>query len=57
MLINEKHTFRGLAFITSESCLLKPIAVAGNPSVTKFTHRSCTWNALTEKCKKAGSIM
>ena len=37
------NTLRGLTFMTSESCLLKPIAVAGNPSVTKLTHSSWTW--------------
>lgn len=36
------NTLRGLAFMTSESCLLKPMAVAGNPSVTKLTHSSWT---------------
>lgn len=28
---NIKQTFRGLTFITSESCLLKPIAMTGKP--------------------------
>lgn len=41
--LNQGNTLRGLAFITSESCLLKPIAVAGNPSVTRLTQSSWTW--------------
>jgi len=44
-------TFRGLALITSESCLLKPIAVAGNPSVTKLTQSNWTWKKLSEQMK------
>jgi len=41
--MEKNKTFRGLDLITSESCLLKPIAVAGNPSVTKLTQSSWTW--------------
>ena len=32
----------GFSFIISGSGGLKPSAVAGRPSVTKFTHNSCT---------------
>ena len=33
---------RGRCRMMSRSGLLNPSAVAGKPSVTKFTHRSCT---------------
>lgn len=33
---------RGGLIITSRSGGLKPKAVAGRPSVTRFTHKSCT---------------
>jgi hypothetical protein len=33
---------RGRTIMTLRSCLLNPSAVAGRPSVTKFTHRSWT---------------
>lgn len=48
MLKSQKvqSTLRGLAFITSQSCLLKPMAVAGKPSVTKFTQSNWTYKEL-----------
>jgi hypothetical protein len=41
-VINDSRGLRGGRSIISKSGGLKPRAVAGRPSVTKFTHNSCT---------------
>lgn len=48
---------RGRARMTSSSALLNDKAVAGNPSVTKLTHSSCTGESVDGKPSVAAVTM